>query len=393
MITLIRHGRLYAPEDLGTQDILVLGERIARMADHLEPVFPDGVPVQEVDAAGRLVFPGFVDGHVHIAGGGGEGGFRTRTPEVRLADLVQAGVTTVIGCLGTDSVTRSPEALYAKARALEEEGLSAYLLTGAYRVPVPTFTGDPMKDLILIDRVVGAGEVAISDHRSAQPRLEELQRLAADVRVGGILSGKAGVLNLHVGDGPDGLKLLRALVAGGELPYRQFLPTHVNRNERLFQEAVAYALDGGFIDITCSEANRTVNREVPAPRALKRCLEAGVPASRITFTSDGQGSLPLFNERRECVGMGIGRVTALFGAVRKAVLEEQVDLEAALATITRNPAEVYKLKGKGRIAEGWDADLVLVDPEGFTVETVLARGRILMRQGRMQVAETFQDRP
>ena len=387
LIKLIKNGNVYAPEPLGLQDLLVVGDRIGHIGAIPQP-FPDQVPVEVIDAGGRFVFPGFIDGHVHITGGGGEGSFRTRTPEIMLSSLIQGGITTVIGCLGTDCITRTMAGLYAKAKGLTEEGITAYILTGSYRVPLVCLTGDPMKDLMLIDLVIGAGEIAVSDHRSAQPSLEELKRLAADVRVGAILAGKAGVLNLHLGDGENGLAILREIIATTEIPYSQFLPTHVNRNERLFQESIEYALAGGFIDLTAAPEGD--DQELKACTGLRRCLERGVPPGRITFTSDAQGSLPVFNERKELTGLGVGQATSLFREVRDAIRLEGVPVESALRTITRNPAEIYKLKGKGRVGVGFDADLVLVDPDTLEIDTVLAKGRTLMLHGQPKVAGTFE---
>ena len=334
------------------------------------------------------VFPGFIDAHVHIAGGGGEGGFRTRTPEITLSSLVRGGITTVIGCLGTDGITRSVESLYAKARGLTEEGISAYILSGSYRVPTTTVTGDPMKDLMFLDLVVGTGEIAIADHRSSQPTLEEVRRLAAAVRVGGILSGKAGVVNVHLGDGEGGLAMLEEIVATTELPYSQFLPTHVNRNERVFTEAVAYALKGGYIDLTAGAVDAT--NLLAAHHALKRCLEQGVPPERITLTSDGQGSLPEFDDKGEFIRLGVGQVGSLMEAVRDAVLGEGIELETALRTVTCNPAERYKLTGKGRLLAGCDADLILVEPKDFRVAAVIAKGEVLMLDRQVKAKGTFE---
>jgi beta-aspartyl-dipeptidase (metallo-type) len=216
-----------------------------------------------------------------------------------------------------------------------------------------------------------------------------LKRLAADIRVGAILAGKAGVMNLHVGDGDRGLDLLREIVATTEIPYSQFLPTHVNRSEHLFQEGIAYALAGGFIDLTAAP-DRAGADELKACTGLRRCLERGVPAERITFSSDGQGSLPIFNEHKELIRLGVGQVASLFREVRDAIREEGVPLESALRTITQNPAELYKLKGKGRVRTGFDADLVLVDPDTMEIDTVLAKGRILMLHGQVQVSGTFE---
>ena len=207
---LIQGAAVYAPEYLGVQDVLIEGSRIRKIADKI-PV-AEAYEVQVIDGNGMLLFPGFIDGHVHILGGGGEGGYHTRTPEIMLTDITSGGVTTVVGCLGTDGTTRTMASLLAKARGLEEEGITAYIYTGSYQVPVRTLTGSILDDLVLIDKVVGCGEIALSDHRSSQPTCEEFARIVGDTRVGGILSGKAGLVNIHMGDGERMLSCLRYVV-------------------------------------------------------------------------------------------------------------------------------------------------------------------------------------
>src|SRR5512135_825123 len=225
MITLIRGGEVFAPEPLGRKDILIAGGRIEAVA---EPgsLGIDGLAAEAVEAAGRLVVPGLIDPHVHILGGGGEGGPTTRAPEIRVEDIAGNGVTTVIGCLGTDSVTRHMTSLLAKARALEIEGITTFIFSGSYEIPVKTLTGSVRGDLVLIDKVVGAGEIALSDHRSSQPTFDEVARLAAECRVGGMLGGKAGVLHVHMGDGKRRLDVLFRLVRETEIPATQVVPTH-----------------------------------------------------------------------------------------------------------------------------------------------------------------------
>src|SRR5512137_734049 len=183
---ILKNPDIYAPTPAGRADILIAGGRIVRV----EP----GIRIAEsycetFDASGLMAVPGFIDAHVHMTGGGGEGGFATRTPELVLSDAIRGGVTTVVGCLGTDGVTRSLENLLAKARGLDEEGISTFIYTGYYAVPTATLTGSVERDLLLIEKVIGAGEVALSDHRSTQPSFDEVVRLAAEARRGGILSG------------------------------------------------------------------------------------------------------------------------------------------------------------------------------------------------------------
>ncbi|UQD51298.1 beta-aspartyl-peptidase [Bacillus methanolicus] len=390
MLTLIQNGELYAPEYLGKKDILLIGSKIGFIKDQINK--PQGfVDIKIIDAKGKIVLPGFIDSHVHIIGGGGEGGYRTRTPELMLTDATLSGITTLIGVIGTDGTTRTMASLIAKARGLEEEGITCYVHTGSYQVPVKTLTGKIEDDIILIDRVIGAGEIAIADHRSSQPTVEEMAKIASAARIGGLLSGKAGIVNVHVGDSCDHFKLLEEVVETTEIPIRQFYPTHINRSPHLFEAAIEYAKKGGYVDFTTSSIpNYGDHGEIQCSRGLKRMLEAGVDISQITFTSDGQASLPEFNEYGEMTGLRIGKVATLFKEVRDAILEEGIPVETAIQVITRNPACILKLEQKGAIEEGKDADLVLLTKEDYQIDTVIALGKVMVEHGEAVVKGTFE---
>ena len=278
---LIKNAHIYAPEDLGVKDVLVGGGEILRIADQLpaEPAYEMTV----LDGSGKILMPGLIDAHVHILGGGGEGGAKSRTPEIMLTDITLGGVTTVVGCLGTDGCTRTMTNLLAKARGLEEEGITTYVYTGSYQVPVRTLTGSIMDDVILLEKVVGTGEIAISDHRSSQPTKEEFARIVADTRVGGILSGKAGLVNIHMGDGEEKLSFLRYVLKNTQIPPTNMLPTHINRSRTLMEDGIDYAVSlGGYIDLTTSSDPEFLEPdEVKASTGLKMALEAGVPKAEL----------------------------------------------------------------------------------------------------------------
>ena len=386
---LIKNALLYTPAPLGRKDILVAGDTIVVIEDHIdEHGFP--VPVAVIDAAGLAVVPGFIDGHVHITGGGGEGSFKTRTPELVLSAATSAGVTTVVGVLGTDGICRSVEALIAKTYALREEGISAWCYTGSYRLPPVTVTGDVMKDIMLIEPVLGVGEVAISDHRSSRPSDAELANVTAQARVAGMLSGKAGVVNVHLGDAPDGLGPLERIVAAGDIPITQFLPTHCNRNPVLFEQALRWAKTGGWIDFTASTVPAFLaDGETSAAAAFQRLKTDGIPLSRATVTSDGQGSLPSFNEEGVMTGLDIGSCSSLLAFLTEAVQTLGMALEEALLPITANPALALGLARKGRLAPGMSADILILTAD-LKPSLVLARGRVMVRNGSCVVKGTFE---
>lgn len=371
MITILKNGHVYAPQDLGIKDVLMVGRTIAHIADRIDPA-PSLGDVVVVDVSGCSVVPGFIDQHVHLLGGGGEGGYSTRTPEVLLSDLTTAGVTTVVGTLGTDNVTRSLESLLAKARGLEEEGISSWMYTGAYNVPSPTLTGNVRSDVILIDKVVG-GKVAISDHRSAQPTKQEIARLAAECRVGGLLSGKAGVVHFHVGEGKEMLDMLFELIAETGIPATQFTPTHLNKNKELLAEGIRFAKMGGMLDITTSTPTIAPKRIQP-PEAILMCLNAGLSIDRITMSSDGNGSMPVFDAQGKLTGLIAASPKSLFNAVRNIVKAGTLPLGEAIKPVTVNPATSLKLPNKGRIEAGFDADVLVLDDD-LRIAHLFAKGR------------------
>jgi beta-aspartyl-dipeptidase (metallo-type) len=390
MLKLIKNGEVYAPNYLGKKDILLVGDKIGYIQDEI--TVPDNfVEIDIIDARGKYVVPGFIDSHVHICGGGGEGSFKTRTPEIQLTDITLGGVTTVVGVLGTDGTTRNMANLIAKANGLEEEGITTYIYTGSYQVPIRTLTGSIQDDIILIDKVIGVGEVAMSDHRSSQPTMNDIGKVAAEARVGGILSGKAGVVNIHMGDGDRQVDFIEEIVKTTEIPITQFIPTHMGRNPKLFAKSIEYAKKGGIVDFTTSTNKKFLEEgEFKCSKALKILLDEGVSQKNITFSSDGQGSLPQFDEEGKFVSLGIGKVTSLYKEVRDAILEEGVSMDIALRVITANPANILKLSKKGYIEEGRDGDIVILDKDTLKIETVIAMGKTMVYKGEPVVKGTFE---
>lgn len=366
---LLRGARVWAPADLGVCDVLVGGERILAVGPSIEAP-PASWGCEVVDLGGHVLIPGLVDVHVHLTGGGGEGGAETRVPPLDVARLVEGGVTTAVGLLGTDGTTRSIRELLACARALDAHGLTGFAYTGSYEVPPPTLTGSVRGDLVHVDRIVAVGELALSDHRSSQPTYEELVRIAADAHVGGMMAKKAGLVHLHLGDGPRGLELVRRAIRETELPARTFHPTHCNRNPRLFEEALAIARDGVRIDVSAFPPPYD-DGTIPPAEAVRRCLDAGI--DRVTVSSDAGGCLPTFDPDGRLLSFEVGATTGLLEVVR-ALVASGVPVETALAPVTSSPAALFRFPTKGRVAPGMDADLVVLS-EDLRPYRVMARGR------------------
>jgi len=376
---LIKGAEIYSPDYLGKKDVLIGGTSILAIEDEIS--LPKNLAIEEINAEGLKMIPGLIDAHVHIAGAGGEGGPATRTPELQLSMLLEAGVTTVIGCLGTDGFARDLTSVLMKVKSLREEGVSAWMYTGSYQVPTPTILGDVGKDIAMIDEVIGIGEIALSDHRSSTPTTEELIRLVAHARVGGMLGGKAGIANIHMGDAKNPFQPIHDAVAKSELNYKQFFPTHCNRNDYIFEDAKEYGKKG-FVDLTTSSYPYFPEYEIKPSKAVKELIKAGVPLEHITFTSDACGSLPDFDENGNLVKLEMGLPKANFTELMDLIQEEKMPLEQALKVVTSNVADILKLKKKGRIKVGNDADLIVLNSNN-EIHHLIAMGNVMIKDTKM----------
>ena len=385
-LTLLRNADVYAPESLGVQQLLLGGGKVLWIGRDLAAL-PAALPVDTIDLEGRRLIPGLIDGHVHVTGGGGEAGFSTRVPAPMLSRYTRAGVTGVVGLLGTDDVARSTRELVASIHSLREQGLNAWGYSGGYHLPPTTLTGSVRGDIVFVDALVGVGEVAISDHRSSQPTLDELLRLASEAHVAGLMTGKAGIVHLHLGDGVRGLELVRQALDQSELPARVFNPTHVNRRKALFEEAVELARRGCSIDITAFPVEDGEDAWSAAD-ALARYLDSGAPPGHVSISSDAGGCLPCFDGDGRVCGMEVGESGALLVTLNE-LLGRGMALPQALPAFTSNPARLLRLPGKGRIEVGADADLVALEAGG-TANDVLIAGVVHVRAGEVQRRGIFE---
>ena len=376
---LIKNVEVYTPEYIGKKDILVCGEKIELILDEIGSL---PFEYEVIDGTNMILTPGLIDQHVHVTGGGGEGSFHTRTPELQLSELVEGGITTVVGLLGTDGLTRSVENLYAKIMALNEEGVSAYMLTGAYGYPSPTITGESDKDIVFIEKVLGV-KLAVSDHRAPNVTVDELIHLASKARVAGMLSGKPGIVTLHMGDAKEALAPVFEVLDRTAIPAKIFRPTHVNRNEWLLEDAYKFLKMGGYIDLTCG-----IHPESRPGKCIDLAKKRGVPTNHITISSDGHGSWSNYAEDGTLLEIGVSSVDALLNELVYTVKEVGFSVSEALSYMTTNVADALELR-KGRIAVGFDADMLLMTKE-LELQTVIARGKIMMKNKKIVCKGTYE---
>ena len=108
------------------------------------------------------------------------------------------------------------------------------------------------------------------------------------------------------------------------------------------------------------------------------------------MSSDGFGSMPKFNEKKELIGLTYSTPESLHQLLRILVGEKLVPLEKALKLLTSNPADILTVsERKGHIREAADADLILYDQD-MNIDTVIARGRIAMQSKEVLMKGCFE---
>ena len=377
---LIKNARVFAPQDLGKNDVLMVNDRIAAVGQNLAPQLPD---LEILDASGKILTPGFFDQHIHVTGGGGEGGPSTRTPELVLSELISCGTTSVVGVSGTDYTTRSIPNLLAKVRALQTEGVSAWMYTSNYKYPATTLTDSIANDLFFVPEVIGV-KIALGDHRSSFPTTQQVLAVLAEVRVGAMIAGKTGFLHIHTGNIPGAFEMYDEILAKG-FPIKHIRPTHCGRIRHVFDSAVEFCKKGGWIDIT---TGASCCFDHPA-QAVIEAIGMGVDPTHITLSTDGHGSVPRFNEKGEMVGLGVGGVDGNLKETIRLISDCKMPIEQALLFTTKNVGDALGFKDQGRVEVGACANACLFT-EDFNLTHVVARGRVMMRDGEVVVKGTFE---
>lgn len=366
MLTLIENGEIYAPAPVGKSAVLLGNEKILKIGEITrEAVESLEIDCEIIDAKGCVVVPGLIDPHQHLLGGSGEEGFSTQTPEIHAVEIISAGITTVVGCLGVDTTMKTMPGLLAKVKALKEEGLNAYCWTGGYNVPPTTITSDARDDIMFIEEIIGAGEIAISDERSTEPDFHEPAHLVHDGYVGGMLSKKAGVTHFHVGSGQQRLQLLRDLIDKDNVKPEWLYPTHITRSEELMREAIELAARGSFVDID------TVNEDLP--KWVKFYEENGGDLTKLTVSSDSSITSP----------------STLFEQIRACVIEHKIALEKILPLVTANTAKALKFHNKGKLDAGKSSDILILEKDTLKLREVISSGKRLLKNGKIAFKEAF----
>lgn len=362
LFTVIQNARVYAPRALEKQSLLIIGEKIVTVGKvDVRALEAAGLEGEVIDAAGCFVLPGLIDPHEHLIGAGGEKGFASRLPEIRAEDILKSGITTVVGLMGTDTVTRDPRCLYAKVQQLNAEGITAYMYTNGFELPGRTVTGSVIDDLVMIDPIIGTGEIAISDPRWLDPQVYDLAHVVSQTKLGGQMSGKAGVTHFHVGPTEGRLTILNSILDAYEIAPEYLYVTHITRSPELLRDAINLVKRGAYVDMDTIEQN--------IAECIQAYLQQGGEPTHLTVSSDAHtpGGTPqkFFSEFVSCFE------------------DDNFSIEQVLPCFTSNTADVLKLKNKGRLQAGADADVLVMSEKTHEIVHVFAQGRHCMKNGQL----------
>lgn len=329
--------------------------------------------IEIIDAHMNYVIPAYIDNHEHIIGGGGEDGFISKIEEMSSIDVLKNGVTTVVGVLGTDTLTRSVENLVSKTKALNNDDITAYCLTGGYQYPSPTITGSVSKDIIFINEIIGA-KIAISDHRCYNPNKDDLIKLLSEIRVSALLAKKTGILNIHVGWGKGNMDVLFDILNETNIPINIIRPTHITNNEIVFKQAMELTRKNGYMDITIDEDPSKTTYY------LKKAINLG-NIDYITMSTDANGSCPIWEDG--CVvGMKKSNNSLIHNLVKYLICYENFSIADAIRYVTINPSSALGLLNKGKITVNNDADMIIMDNE-YNIDTVISKGKIVVKEKKI----------
>jgi len=383
-VKLIKGGKVFTPDEIGIQDILVINDRIVGLGRDISPRLGLDLGTEIYDAKDKMVCPGIIDSHLHLIGGGGAAGFVSRVKEIPVEDIVRYGVTTVVGCLGLDHISKSAKTLLIKANALESAGISSYIFTGSWVFPPITVTGSVEHDLVFIDKVIGV-KLAVGEASSTHPDKRELKNLIGEIRRASQLSGKAGILHVHLGpDSQEWIKLFQEIVSEINIPPSKVIFTHANRSEEMLNLTSEYTKQGGAIDLTASLNPVERPGSIRASEALKTMLGQGLPIERVTLTSDGNASRVL--PSGEIIYVGI---EPLLSEIKALVMEQKVSLTSALKLVTTNPARLYQIEVyKRSLMLVKEADLI-VKNDLLEISDVMSKGNWLVKEGEVLAKDSI----
>ncbi len=343
----------------------------------------------EIEAAGKLLLPGMIDAHVHFREPGAS---HKETWATGSASAAAGGVTTVVDQPNTSPPTVTGEAFADKRELATNASLVDFGINGGV-------TPDWEPDTLFDEAVTALGEVFLADSTGDMGIGRELFADAVAVA-----AAEAVPVTVHAEDatkfdegalpegGPAGAdadaaawsayRTAEAEIAAAELACEVAGDTgaQVHLAHTSTPEAADLAAENGltceatphhlFLSTADATELGTYGRMNPPLRSPGR--RDGLFSKLADGTVDivATDHAPHTRAEKEAAlteaPSGVPGVETALPLLLAAAAEGELDYERVRAVTARNPAEIFGLDSKGRIEEGYDADLVLVDPEERT---------------------------
>jgi dihydropyrimidinase len=394
----IRGGRIVTAGGSFNGDLAVQDGRIAGIGDGIGP------GAQEVDATGRLVLPGGVDPHCHIEQMSGMGLMNADTFETATRSAAMGGTTSVIsfaaqahgqglGDVIDDYAARArrgamiDHAFHLTVTDTSVDGFSddlATLIAAGHRsIKIFTTYNIALSDAEILrvmtearqhgalvcvhaenDALIGwtragllaAGLTRPEHHALSHPRMAEIEAVGRICRFAEYLDQP--VMLFHIST-RDGAAIVRDARLKGAPVWAETCPHYLLMTDEVLQ---AEGLEGA--KVMCSPPQRKAGDQQALWQALERGELQVISSDHAPYRYDETGKLSAGPTARfDQIANGLPgletRLPLLFDAM---VSRDGPGVEKFVDLTATAPAQLYGLPGKGQLAEGMDADIVLWDP-------------------------------
>ena len=343
-------------------EILVNGEIIEKVSENIdESKFENNENVRIIDVEGKLVMPGVIDVHTHM-----------REPGVTYKEdfatgsraCVKAGVTTFYDMPNTIPTTTTEENLLEKKKLASEKSIVNF---GIHFGGSKNDNVEEIKKVLKNGEVntvkifmnVSTGEMLIEDDEILAKVFENSKLVL--VHAENEMIDKAIELNKNYGSGlyvchiPSAEEMKKVINAKKNSDvntkdhpvYAEVTPHHLFLNTEIRES---------------TERNKMLLRMKPELREKSDNEFLWEAINRGEVDTIGTDHAPhLISEKLEKITFGMPGVETSLALMINAYNEGKISLEMIQKLMCENPAKIMKIEKRGKLQEGYFADVIVVD--------------------------------